>query len=53
MERMLRTAGYPKEEIEELLRDLPDPIDTERHAVELTKRGMTLANLTDRRGGSP
>ena len=50
---MLRRAGYSPEEIAEALRDLPDPLDTERDAVELTKRGITWANLTDRRGGSP
>jgi hypothetical protein len=51
--RMLRRAGYSSQEIEDLLRNLPDPIDSEREATELLKRGITLANLTDRRGGSP
>ena len=51
---MMRMAGYSKREIEDVLRDFPDdPIDTERHATELTKRGLTMTKLTDRRGGSP
>ena len=50
---MLRRAGYSKQEIEDLLRDLPDPIDADRDAMELVKRGLSLSNLTDRRGGSP
>ena len=50
---MLRGLGYSKEEIEDLLRDLPDPIDSERDAVALVQRGLTFSKLTDRRGGSP
>ena len=50
---MLRRAGYSKEEIEDALRDFPDPIDTERDGTALMKRGFTLGNLMDRRGGSP
>jgi hypothetical protein len=50
---MLREAGYSKQEIEDLLRDLPDPIDADRDGMALVKRGITLANLTDRKGGSP
>jgi hypothetical protein len=53
LEQMLRRAGYSKQQIDDVLRDFPDPIDTERDAVALTRRGLTLGNLTDRRGGSP
>lgn len=53
VERIMRRAGYSKEEIEHVLRDFPDPVDTERYAAELLKHGLTIANLTDRMGGSP
>ena len=36
-EQILRRAGFSEERIEELLRDLPDPIDTERDADALSK----------------
>lgn len=49
----MRRTGHSEEETENAVRDLPDPIDTERYAVELVKRGMTMTNLTDRMGGSP
>ena len=52
-ERTLRAVGYSKQEIEDVLRNLSDPIDTERDAMALVKRGITLAHLTDRKGGSP
>jgi hypothetical protein len=51
--RIMRRAGYSNEEIEDVLRDFPDPVDTERYAGELLKHGLTMANLTDRMGGSP
>lgn len=46
-------AGYSRPEIEELVRDLPDPIDTQRDGVALMNRGLTMDRLSDRRGGSP
>jgi hypothetical protein len=49
----MRAAGYSEDEIEELLRGFPDPIDTERDGTELARRGLTMGNFTDRRGGSP
>jgi hypothetical protein len=52
-EQMLRRAGYSQEQIQELLRDLPDPIDTERDGDELVKPGITAWQLADRMGGSP
>ena len=49
----LRRAGYSRERIQELLRDLPDPIDTERDGIALVKRGMSAGELMDRMGASP
>lgn len=51
--RVLRKAGYSQEEIQELLRDLPDPIDTERYGDEIARRGISMSQLMDRMGGSP
>jgi hypothetical protein len=51
--QVLRRAGYSQERIEELLRDLPDPIDPERDGVALVKRGMSAGELMDRMGASP
>ena len=52
-EPLLRRAGYSKEQIEELLHDLPDPIDPVREAEALAKRGMSMGAFTERMGGSP
>ena len=51
--RLLRRAGYPPEQIEDLLRGLPDPIDTERDAAACFERGLSVGSLMDRMGGSP
>jgi hypothetical protein len=51
--QVLRRAGYSQERIQELLRDLPDPIDPERDSVALVKRGMSAGELMDRMGASP
>jgi hypothetical protein len=50
---MLRRAGYSKQDIEDMLRSLPDPIDADRDAAELMKLGLTVDRLRDRMGGSP
>jgi len=50
---MLRRAGYSEQDIKDLLRDLPDPIDADRDGAALTQRGLTLGHLTDQMGGSP
>jgi hypothetical protein len=50
---ILRRAGHSQEEIEESLRHLPDPIDTERDAEALFKLGASRGTLMDRMGGSP
>ena len=52
-EQIMRRAGYSPEQIEEALRDLPDPIDTERDRDAVFKHGISLTTLTDRMGGSP
>ena len=51
--QVLHRAGYSAETIEEVLRDLPDPIDTERDLATLAERGVTGDSLSDRLGGSP
>ena len=52
-ERTLRRAGYSDEQIADVLRDLPDPIDTERDAEALLRHGVSVGGLMDRMGGSP
>ena len=52
-EQILRKAGYSQEQIDEALRDLPDPFDTERDAEALFRHGITAGGLMDRMGGSP
>jgi hypothetical protein len=52
-EQVLRKAGFSPEQIEDVLRDIPDPIDSERDAEALLKHGITRGVLTDRLGGSP
>jgi hypothetical protein len=50
---MLRRVGYSEQQVEDLLRDLPDPIDADRDAAELSNRGLTVDRLRDQMGGSP
>jgi hypothetical protein len=52
-EKILRRAGYSHERIEDVLRHLPDPIDTERDGEALFKHGISAGSLMDRMGGSP
>jgi len=52
-EQMMRRAGYPQAQIENALRQLPDPIDAERDSDVLVKYGMSPGALMDRMGGSP
>jgi len=37
--KVLRKAGYSQQRIQELLRDFPDPIDTERNSDEIVEPG--------------
>jgi hypothetical protein len=51
--QILRRAGYSQERINEMLRQLPDPIDTERDGDALLRFGVSRGILMDRMGGSP
>ena len=52
-ERILRNAGYSPQQIAAALRDVPDPIDSERDAEALFQHGISVGGLMDRMGGSP
>ena len=51
--QILRRAGYSPERIDDVVRHLPDPIDTERDGEALFKLGVSRGTLMDRMGGSP
>ena len=51
--RVLRAAGYSKDQIDEVLRDFPDPIDLEHAREKLLRHGISVGTLMDRRGASP
>ena len=51
--RILRRAGYPRETIEKIAAQLPDPIDADRDAAILERYGLTRERLMDRMGASP
>jgi hypothetical protein len=51
--QILRRVGYSQERIDDVLRQLPDPIDTERDAEAVFKLGVSRDTLMDRLGGSP
>jgi hypothetical protein len=50
---VLRRAGYSQDQIDEVLRDFPDPIDLEHAREKLLQHGISLGMLMDRRGASP
>jgi len=50
---VLRRAGYSKDQIDDVLREFPDPIDLEHAREKLLQRGISLGALMDRRGASP
>lgn len=50
---VLQRAGYPAHVIEEIMAQLPDPIDVDRDAPILERYGLTLDQLADRMGASP
>jgi hypothetical protein len=52
-ERMLRRAGYSQQQIDDVLRHVPDPIDTERDSEAFFKHGISAGSLMERMGGSP
>jgi hypothetical protein len=49
----LRQAGIAQQKIEELERQLPDPVDLDRDGNLLLAYGITWDRLIDRAGGSP
>ena len=51
--RLLLRVGYSEQQIEDLLRDFPDPIDTERDRGALSRHGLSFGSLMDRMGASP
>jgi hypothetical protein len=51
--RVLRRAGYSDEFIQDLLSQLPDPIDLQRDQQILARYGISPERLMDRMGGSP
>ena len=51
--QILRRVGYPQERIDDVLRQLPDPIDTARDAEAVFKLGVSRDTLMDRLGSSP
>ena len=51
--RVLRRGGYSDEFIQELLSQLPDPIDLQRDQATLARYGISPERLMDRTGGSP
>ena len=54
-EQIMLRAGYTREQIEDVLRDLPDPfdMDSERNVETFFKHGISYARVMDRMGGSP
>jgi hypothetical protein len=52
-ERVMRRAGYSDEVIQEVLGQLPDPIDLERDRQVLARYNLGPEQLMDRLGGSP
>lgn len=50
---VLRRAGYSDEFIDEVLSQLPDPIDLHRDQEVLSRYGLSRERLMDRMGGSP
>ena len=52
-EQILRRAGFHQEQINDVLRDLPDPIDIQRDGGALVKHGVSREQLMDRLSGSP
>lgn len=51
--RVLHRAGFPAEEVEAILAQLPDPIDTDREAATLHRLGVAPCTLVERLGGGP
>jgi hypothetical protein len=52
-EQMLRRAGYSQGLIDDVLREVPDPIDAERDGEVLFKHGISAGSLMQVMGSSP
>jgi hypothetical protein len=53
LRRVLERADVPHDLINEILDQLPDPVDFDRNAAVLDRYGFTRTRLTDILGGSP
>jgi hypothetical protein len=51
--RVLKRAGLSHDFIDELVGELPDPVDLDRDAAVFDRHGLTRARITDMMGGSP
>ncbi|HLI02336.1 MAG TPA: hypothetical protein VKV06_16230 [Acidimicrobiales bacterium] len=51
--KVLRRVGVPDDRIEEILDQLPDPVDLDKQAPLLARYGIDRSRLNDRMGGSP
>jgi hypothetical protein len=51
--RVLHRAGIPQHRIDEILAELPDPIDLDEAEALLAGYGVTREHLIDQMGGSP
>jgi hypothetical protein len=49
----IRRAGYPREVVDEIDSQLPDPVDSYREQDLLARYGITLDSIISRFGGSP
>ena len=54
-EEIMLRAGYSREQVEDVLRDLPDPfdMDSERVGETFFRHGLSYGAVIDRMGGSP
>jgi hypothetical protein len=50
---VVRRARFPQGVIDEIERELPDPVDYNRDQSLLLRYGITMDQLRDRMGGSP
>jgi hypothetical protein len=51
--RVLERVGLPPALIEELLKELPDPVDLDRDTAVLDRHGLNRGHLTNMMGGNP
>ena len=51
--QVLERAGLPPDVIDEVLGELPDPVDFRRDAAVLDRYGLSRTRVTDLLGGSP